>query len=361
MSEQSSTVPETLRLLREFRGLSGPALAREAHVSSTTISKIESGKKTTTAELTAQALAEALEVRAETLGIESLRPVNPEALHFRKRSGTRKALEKQLVASGALFEHAALVASEGLDLPEPSFSVGENVSPKEAAAECRRRWGIRSDAPIVNLTGWIEKAGAIVGTLDNEAAIDGFSWARPRPMILLNKKAPPSRQRFSLAHECGHLVLHQGAPGRSPERELQANEFASELLFPESASRREFPQSERLSLKELLELKKRWGMSLQALLYCAHARGLIQSRHYRHAMIYLSQKGWRKAEPGEEPSPESPRLLPSILKQLYPDGRALAERSQMSLELLEALLDYRFKTQANGSVLKLSDFRKGGV
>lgn len=60
--------------------------------------------------------------------------------------------------------------------------------------------------------------------------------------IYINGNESETRQRFTLAHEIGHAVLHRGrkvvdyrktidAPGVVPE-EREANSFASELLMP---------------------------------------------------------------------------------------------------------------------------------
>jgi hypothetical protein len=67
-----------------------------------------------------------------------------------------------------------------------------------------------------------------------------------RPAIILNKNRPPTRRRFTLAHEIGHLVIpwHVGTiiddieiehGSDSPfywELEGEANRFAAELLMP---------------------------------------------------------------------------------------------------------------------------------
>lgn len=69
-------------------------------------------------------------------------------------------------------------------------------------------------------------------------------------LIGLNEGHSPSRQRFSIAHELGHLVLHRGKPlfvdhtvrvdlrddvsATGTEREeIEANQFAAQLLMPE--------------------------------------------------------------------------------------------------------------------------------
>ncbi len=82
-------------------------------------------------------------------------------------------------------------------------------------------------------------AGDVSGVL---VPIDGGAWA-----ILVNATHSASRQRFTIAHELGHLLLHgYTAPhadrgfkfrdARSSEgsamEEIQANQFAAELLMP---------------------------------------------------------------------------------------------------------------------------------
>ncbi|HYK94356.1 MAG TPA: ImmA/IrrE family metallo-endopeptidase [Candidatus Dormibacteraeota bacterium] len=68
------------------------------------------------------------------------------------------------------------------------------------------------------------------------------------PAIVVNKAHPKVRQRFTIAHELGHLVLHKGRPvvvdhvrlnlrdARSRAavdvEEIEANAFAAELLMP---------------------------------------------------------------------------------------------------------------------------------
>ncbi|MHA6769356.1 ImmA/IrrE family metallo-endopeptidase [Sphingobium ummariense] len=69
-----------------------------------------------------------------------------------------------------------------------------------------------------------------------------------RPKVWVSKNIPPVRQRFTLAHEIGHIIIpwHRGtiiddidAPrtedrGRYRKMEAEANRFAAELLMPSS-------------------------------------------------------------------------------------------------------------------------------
>ncbi len=66
-------------------------------------------------------------------------------------------------------------------------------------------------------------------------------------VIGVNSRHAPTRQRFTVAHEIGHLEMHKGQPvfidrfvrvnlrdGQSTSEERQANAFAAELLMPRS-------------------------------------------------------------------------------------------------------------------------------
>ena len=62
----------------------------------------------------------------------------------------------------------------------------------------------------------------------------------------MNTNHPAVRQRFTLAHELGHAVLHHGSKHidyrrnfSAPDdpREVEANKFAAELLMPEGEFR----------------------------------------------------------------------------------------------------------------------------
>lgn len=66
-------------------------------------------------------------------------------------------------------------------------------------------------------------------------------------LIGVNSSHPQTRQRFTIAHEIGHLVMHEGTPmfidrfvrvnwrnGESNQQEVEANSFAAELLMPRS-------------------------------------------------------------------------------------------------------------------------------
>jgi hypothetical protein len=84
----------------------------------------------------------------------------------------------------------------------------------------------------------------------NEAPFEGrLTWHREQPRIVLRKLFKATRQRFTLAHELGHLIveellaerklqLFRGMPtsnAEEAEEEAVANALAAELLMPLAA------------------------------------------------------------------------------------------------------------------------------
>ena len=71
------------------------------------------------------------------------------------------------------------------------------------------------------------------------------------------------------------------------------------------------------------ELKEHWGVSMAALLYRARSLGVMGDVTYRNAMMSVSQKGWRRAEPGRVSVVEMPSLLPRAVEVLESAGISL--------------------------------------
>jgi len=105
-------------------------------------------------------------------------------------------------------------------------------------------------------------------------------------VIGLNKYQSPRRQRFTMAHEFGHFVLHKSQLEkrgrwedellmRSDERNLiekQANEFASELLMP----KKEFEAAVKNGEDDVDKLANRFEVSIAAARYRAFKLGYLE-------------------------------------------------------------------------------------
>jgi Zn-dependent peptidase ImmA (M78 family) len=160
-------------------------------------------------------------------------------------------------------------------------------------------------------------------------------------VILGSDKGDRARSRFDAAHELGHLVMHHEHPKPGdPQLEKQAHRFASAFLLPTERLHAEWP-SGRVNWRELMALKRRWQMSLAALLYRARQGHLLGDTAYESAIKYMSRAGWRKDEPVDLGPPERPRLLRRAVTALDEAGITVADlaaEAHLPLELVQEYL-----------------------
>ena len=202
------------------------------------------------------------------------------------------------------------VANNPLKLETP-----EGLHEIEAiASQVRKQWGL-GKGPIDNLQYELESHGIVVTGFRNvDSKIDAFSQRiRVEDLgsifiiaLALGEK-PRERLRFDMAHELGHILMH--AWGESNEdiekeefnlREKQANIFAGALLLPaESFGKDVAPYATNIDFYR--SLKKKWGVSMQAMMYRARQLEIITSNQFQYMMRLMSKRGNRKHEPGDVP------------------------------------------------------------
>ena len=186
------------------------------------------------------------------------------------------------------------------------------------AARTREFWGL-GKGPISDVMLLLENNGVIVSkavfgtkSMDAYSSFDASS-AIPYVIIAYDKNSAV-RSRFDMAHELGHLVLHReldhrvvGNPVRHKALESQANAFAAEFLMPSESFAEDFGV---ISLDALKGLKRRWGVSVGAMLHRLSDLGWMTVEQSARFWMNYSRRGWRSAEPfDDEIEPESPRLL----------------------------------------------------
>lgn len=316
----------TLSSARTLRGLTQVELAERVGLSRQQIYNLERGDVKSPPASTLRALAAALEVPVEYFTRHPDPPPDRGILHFRGRKRISEKTIDQLCSHAGHFQSVlkhvmSLAKFRPVDFPTLSAASLDDV--ERAAESCRMHWAL-GQGPLESVTRILERAGAFVGKYTAGAdAVDAFSWLEPRPAVLCNiSKDSPSRGRFSLGHETGHLVLHQGQMTGDPVTEGQANRFAGAFLIPRASFFREFPRGSagRLNWDGMLRMKKAWGVSVAAILHRASDLALIGADTYRWSQIRLTQLGWRKQEPEEPTEWEPPELLPNVLYHLGDRG-----------------------------------------
>ena len=336
-----------LTLARQLVGLRKNALAAKIDKSPTAVAAYENNTKRPAPATVAQLCL--------TLGVDPSfflpgphQPaVNNSIPHFRSLRSTTQLARDQAFAYGMVAGDVGAALERHVEFPDPnlprlSVDVDDEASklPEEAARLLRKHWDIKA-GPVGHLVRLAENNGVVVVFSPAQtAAVDAYSFDDGyRPTIVLNPaKEDYYRQRFDVAHELGHLVMHVDAEPGSKIVENQAHRFAAELLLPEDELKDILPS--KADWRVLATLKESYGVSLQALLYRSRALGVMSDVTYRNAIAYLSSKGWRRREPGEMPAVEQPSLYPravEILAGIGIDESALSREARVTPGLFRAV------------------------
>jgi Zn-dependent peptidase ImmA (M78 family) len=133
---------------------------------------------------------------------------------------------------------------------------------------------------------------------------------------MASDKESVARHRYDLAHELGHLILHKWieaeelkAPTILKRIEVEADTFAGAFLLPQ----RSFPNEVYTSrLDAFVELKKRWRVSIQSMIYRCRDLEIIDGDQFTNLYKQISFRKWRTKEPLDDPTVmtlEQPKLL----------------------------------------------------
>lgn len=329
---------------REIRKLTQTELARRLKLTQSTIGKLESNSREWDRHLVEQlAFQTGFPVSFFYQGVSPDFPLG--TFLFRCRAKL-PANEKSRVRQLALLQYEILEKLSVGTLPIPLHFPNLNyVEARQAAHHARNALGLPPDTPIPNLIHKLEKNGVFVFSVSNVSDdFDAFSlWSDGdprRPIVVVNPTKPADRMRFNCAHELGHLVMHRSPRGSVKELEHDAHVFASEFLLPSEILKREIQIP--ISLENLGLLKKRWGVSIQALIVKAKDLQLITDRQYRYLFEQISTLGWKKREPHQfDIKPERPRLLKKLAEMAFgnpPNSKEIGSLVSIPESWVEAML-----------------------
>ena len=314
---------ERLLRARKGAGLSMNALAKEVGLSANAIKKYEHGQIMPSSGNLLK-LAKALGVRTEYF----FRPVKVElqGIEYRKRASTPKKLLDQI--NGDVMEQAerwtellALYPDNVQPVPPFELPPGlpEHISTAEGieaiATAMRDAWALGMN-PIPEMIDTLESRGIMIITtkVESKKKFDGLAGSIGNtPLVVISTHQPGDRQRFTLAHELGHLVLK----GRLPEEmdeEKACNHFAGAFLLPRSALIQHLGENRRaLEPRELFMLKHEFGISMMAILVRTGQCGVISESTQKRYYMAFNKQGWRTAEPGEPYAQETTLLFKQLV------------------------------------------------
>jgi Zn-dependent peptidase ImmA (M78 family)/DNA-binding XRE family transcriptional regulator len=316
------TKPNRHRLIlaRESRGIQQQELNDRLGLGATTLSKIEHGDFTPSAEVLSR-LAEETGYPLSFFTQPGMPPPT-DYLAWRRREKVAQKLFRQISARVDVLRLVVQDITQSLRIPAPIFpfmQLSDTYTPADVAKTLRLQWGIPEE-PIRDLTSLLESHGIPVAAfnfdtdrVDSRAVITVDRY----PLICVNSNHTADRQRFSLAYQLGHLLMHLYTKVEDDQPVgHEANLFAAELLMPEAAIRRDIGD-QQVTFNLLKNLKGKWRVSMIALLYRADDLGYLSENQKRYLIQQFNELKLRRREPIELDVPvEQPKLLRTWLTTL---------------------------------------------
>lgn len=317
-----------LALARKRRQLTKKELAEKTGITAVTLTRLETGKTVDPSKETLESLASVLGYPVDFFFGENFEELTTDAASFRSLSTMSASQRDAALAAGQIAFSLAGWVHHRFELPKPDLPILREDDPISAAGAIRNYWGI-GFKPIPQLIKLLEAKGIRIFTLaEKNKNVDAFScWKNDIPYIFLNTFKSTERMRFDAAHELGHLLMHRHTPAGYEDGEKEADTFAAAFLIPKEDLINHLPRV--FSLKQLIEKKERWGVSVAALARTTFNNGLVSDWHYRDLCKQISMLGYRTKEPNERVAEKS-AVWPKILELLWKEG---VTRSHIAKEL----------------------------
>ena len=334
-----------VRQARIMRKMTAKALAAELEwPSAARLTRLE---KSITSEISTdelEALTTILRFPPRFFTTEPPMRIHPSDLLFRAPQSTTKTEQEYLTDFASMVGEFLDELHSRWQLPAVKIPmVDPSVPVAEAAGRVRDALGVGRDEPIDYLTHNIEHAGVPIvmrrmlaaATLrDGGAAASekhlGYSTRvgefKARPLIVVRQSTSWERTRWTLAHELGHLAMDElsGVSLGLKEIEKRADRFAAEFLAPYGSLRDELRGITPARIDALDDLRRRWGVSLSALVRRAHVHADITESQYRYWFRTLNARNLLR-DKRRSTYPVRPQAAAEFLTSLRSSRYAVAD------------------------------------
>ena len=370
-----------LKEARLFKRMTMDDLAQAVGINKQAISQFEN-KKAIPEPLTLKRIADVLQFPYSFFCEPDL-PATVGNTYFRALYTSKK---KDLVSQQIKAKYLAKIYSvlstkvkfKELNLPAFSSESERFLTIEDVAMRVREYWQL-GEGPISNMVKLLEQNGIIVGEFaTNSREIDAFYQYyeednHPSYCVILGAdKRSFFRRQFNCAHELGHILLHERYSDLNEidreefrKRENEANAFAAAFLLPAQSFGSDvsaYPNR----LEHYIELKKKWKVSIAAMIMRAHSLGYLTTNQYVYLMRQMSARGYRQEEPLDDAIEYShPHALKNAINLLIEKGGmssediiTLFEEKQFSVPaaLIEELLDLETGTLSRKIKTEIIEF-----
>lgn len=370
---------ERLKKARTYRGMTVAELSEKINCQRQTVSMYENNKSKPIDQSVIKRISNALNFPVKFF-MEKNSNVSTGSTYFRALLTTNKKYRAEQIEKMELVAEIYSFLSEYIDflpLELPDFS---GCKPEEAAMLLRHKWdlGVR---PIENMIHIVEQQGILVTSFSTSTNdIDAFSQmvdVNGETIYLIgysNNKTSASRIHFDIAHELGHICLHEWSQdiealerAEFKEREAEANQFASAFLMPEESFKADI-MDKQLRIPYYTELKRKWKVSIQAMNRRAFNLGIIEMEEYQLMIRTLQRRGLRKEEPLDDTLlTASPAILKTAVLMLlnenvftpkeFMDELSFVYNLSLEPEEVEYLLDLPKDTLTPSKIVEFSSLQ----
>lgn len=371
---------ERLKKARIYRGLTVAELAERIQMQRQTLSMYEISKSRPTDEIIVKKIANALNFPINYFFEETSDNLSG-TVYFRSLLTTNKKYRSEQMVKMEFLSQVYIFLQDYINFPEySSFICDNDATPEEAAKALRLQWGL-GNGPIDNLVSIVEQHGILVTSFNTSSDdVDAFSTCVNSPdaqtylIAYSNNKTSAARIHFDIAHELGHICLHEWSEDideltkeEFKIRERQANDFAAAFLLPEETFKYDAMQGPP-SLLFYKQLKKKWKVSIAAMIRRAEKLGVLTTEEYQILIRTMQRRGQRKEEPLDDILiTASPALLKTAIIMLLQENvftptqfmDELSASYGLSINPIEVefLLDLPSGTLARSNIISLASLK----
>lgn len=304
-----------IQRLRAANGMSQAQLAKAATLPTGAVSMVEHGRQG----LDDEALARVAGALGCTIGYLTRSRTQPTSTRPWLRAyadASKKAVDRYIADTEMAIDAFQALRLKAIPETMPYFDDDGNDEEaiEEFAGEVRHAAGLADGDVVGNCIRSVERLGVVVLPMHDELGrhmglsqrVDAIPVIRvSKPHLADDGTVGPSgdRQRFTVAHELGHLTVHATTPPPATAEqarvlEQQAHRFAGAFLAPGDPLLTDLERlGDRVTLTTLAELKKIWGVSIKMLVVRLGQLGRIDDQHARSLYKQISARRWNKIEP----------------------------------------------------------------
>ena len=300
---------ERLKKARIYRGLTVAELAEQVGCQRQTLSMYEISKSQPADNGLVERLARVLSFPIKFF-YENPTAHAESTVYFRSLLTTNKKYRSEQIVKMDFLSQVYSLLQDYISFPvyEP-LNLHEGTTPEEAAYALRDAWEL-GRGPIDNIISVVEQHGILVTSFststDDVDAFSQFVGTTDSPTYLIaysNNKTSAARIHFDIAHELGHICLHEWSEDieeltkeEFKRREREANDFAAAFLLPEDTFKKDAEAGPQ-TINHYKQLKKKWKVSIAAMIRRSEKLNIITREDYQTLIRIMQRRGQRKEEP----------------------------------------------------------------